>query len=397
VAVVVTLVVSLGGASEPPARPTATTKPRAPSVPPPAPPLALGVTEANPALIAPGDVPPPFARWRDRLAALRPAYVRVLVDWARVQPAQGAPPDWTAHADGCLRGLPPCAPYAGIRDQLRAAAAAGLRVVFTFLDTPAWAAAAPSGCERPQTKPGARLPADPAAYAALVRSLLAEARADGIGEAWWSAWNEPNHPAFLNPQRASCDAAAPTLADDGYAALFRVLRGELAAAPGPPQHLVLGDVAGIGGPRPRATGAAELAAALPDDVVCSAGIWAQHAYVAAPGPLGGDRPSDPGSAALLRSVEEALARHHCSGPPPRLWITETGMEPGRGMAGCRAMATALRSWADDPRVDVAFQYTFRDDTAFRVGLADARLSALHPAYAAWRAWAGGAPPAARPC
>lgn len=359
-------------------------------------PLVLGITEANPHLVAPGPAPAAFAAWRDHLAALRPAYLRVVIDWARVQAAPGVAPDWAAPADGCLRGRPPCAPYAGVRDQLRAAAAARLRVVFTFLDTPAWAAAPPAGCERPGTPPGARGPADVATYAALVRSLLAEARADGVPEAWWSAWNEPNYPAFLNPQRLRCTASAPTAAAAGYARLVRALRAELAEAP-TPQHLVLGEAAGIDAPHPRATGAAELAAALPRDVVCASGIWAQHAYVSAPGPLGGDRAATPASGPLLRSVEAALDAHGCGGPPAHLWITETGIEPATGAPGCRAMADALRTWSEDPRVDAAFQYTFRDDTSFRVGLAGAALTGLHPAYAAWRAWAGGTAPATAPC
>jgi hypothetical protein len=51
------------------------------------------------------------------------------------------------------------------------------------------------------------------------------------------------------------------------------------------------------------------------------------------------------------------------------------------------MARALAVWRDDPRVDVAMQYTFREDTAFRVGLANPRLTRLEPAYAAWNALA----------
>jgi hypothetical protein len=358
-----------------------------PRPPAPRPPLALGVTEANPFLLAPGRTP--FTPWRDRLAALKPRYVRLLVVWSQVQPLPDSPPDWTAPADGCLRGAPPCAPFAGVRDELRAVRAAGMQVLVTFLGTPDWAAAGPSGCERPGTGPSARMPADLDAYRALVRSLLAEARADRVDVAWWSPWNEPNHPAFLNPQRARCSPGAPTLAADGYAQLARAMKIELDAAPGD-QHLVLGDAAGYADPRTTATSASELALALPDDVACAGAVWAQHAYVIPRGELAGDQ-QPPGAAPLLRSVEAALASHGCPGPPPRIWITETGARPSAGAAGCTAMAEALRTWSDDPRVDVAFQYTFRADTAFDVGLADAGLTEVRPAYGAWLAAARGRP------
>ena len=62
------------------------------------------------------------------------------------------------------------------------------------------------------------------------------------------------------------------------------------------------------------------------------------------------------------------------------------------------MDGALRFWAKDPRVDAAFQYTFREDTSFPVGLADASLDRLYRSYDAWQAWsAPGAPPGAIGC
>ncbi|MCW2995444.1 MAG: hypothetical protein JWQ18_2939, partial [Conexibacter sp.] len=48
-------------------------------------------------------------------------------------------------------------------------------------------------------------------------------------------------------------------------------------------------------------------------------------------------------------------------------------------------------WAADPRVDAAFQYTFREDTAYPVGLADAGLTRLYPTYDLWAAWGARAP------
>jgi hypothetical protein len=115
---------------------------------------------------------------------------------------------------------------------------------------------------------------------------------------------------------------------------------------------------------------------LPRDVACAGEVWSQHAYAVA-----GRRRSDPG-----RGVDElarALRRRDCTRRAP-IWVTETGVEPGPG--ACRSQARLLRRWADAPRVTAAFQYTFREDTAFPVGLADARLGDLRPTYALWRAW-----------
>ena len=66
--------------------------------------------------------------------------------------------------------------------------------------------------------------------------------------------------------------------------------------------------------------------------------------------------------------------------------------------GCLALGAELERWAADPRVEAIFQYTFRDDPAFPVGLLSADLSHVHPAYRLWllytraRAQAAPAPP-----
>ena len=47
--------------------------------------LSVGLTEFNPNLVAsPADrsLPEPFSQWRDALGAIRPAFFRVVVDWA---------------------------------------------------------------------------------------------------------------------------------------------------------------------------------------------------------------------------------------------------------------------------------------------------------------------------
>jgi hypothetical protein len=365
------------------------TIPVAPAPPPGTPGLAAGITEANPHLFAPGDQPTGFAEYRDALVALGPRYLRILVDWRRVQPSPAALPDWNQPADGCLRGAPPCAPFAGIADELRAAKAAGMTPVIVLLGIPDWAAVpAGDGCESETAGAAARMPADLEAYRTVARSLLELGASLGVDLPYWSPWNEPNHPTFLGPQRDACDADSPARSPAEYTTLARAMQAELDAAPGE-QRLVLGETAAFATPRANAVSAVAFARELPDDLVCSGAVWAQHAYVKVSGELAADAANaTPGSPDLLAALEQALDGHGCPDPLP-IWITETGTDSSTGEPGCTAMAQGLQRWVDDPRVDAAFQYTFREDTAFPVGLADPGLTTLEPAYGTWRALAAG--------
>ncbi len=71
------------------------------------------------------------------------------------------------------------------------------------------------------------------------------------------------------------------------------------------------------------------------------------------------------------------------------------------MEGCKAMNVALTDWYKNPRVDVAFQYTFREDDLFPVGLVDPGLTKTYPTFFLWRAWGqrsnAAAPPPTSEC
>jgi hypothetical protein len=318
-----------------------------------------------------------------------------------LQPDPGRPPQWAAPADGCMRGRPPCAAFAGIREVLRAVASqqragTGFEVVVAIHGVPEWAARPPDGCEREDASARSRPITDRGleAYRALIRSLLDLARREGVALPWWSPWNEPNGPFFISPQRAACDRSSPALAPAVYTRLVRAMRAELAALPGE-QRLVIGELAGVPGPRVRGAGIEEFFDALPDDVVCAAGVFAQHAYAERDEP---DAPIE-----VLAQLKAALDRRPCA-RSRTIWVTETGVGgPHLGdertagspalRADCRALHATLRRWRADPRVDAAFQYTFRDDPVFPVGLADARLERTWPAYDLWLAWGGDRPPA----
>lgn len=369
--------------------------------------LAIGLSEANANLLyAPSvGVPGPAQAPRDSLAALHPLYLRLDVDWAALQPAAGSPLALDALDPGCQRGTAPCLAYHGVRDELRALASeqragAGFTPVVVLYGVPTWAADPAGGCERSGTLPASRpiAPAALPAYGRLVSALIALGRQQGVELRWWSPWDEPNHPFFISPQRAACRTASPALAPGVYSALARELGAALHAAGGE-RHIVLGDFADFPSPRREGAGIGEFVSSLSADVVCSAGAWSVHEYPRASA-VGGT----PGG---VRALERALDTRGACGRRARIWVTETGAgaphigqhratSPAGLAAECRLMNRALLTWYRDPRVDVAFQYSFREDSLFPVGLATPGLDALYPAYYLWRAWGGTRAPDAAP-
>jgi hypothetical protein len=323
--------------------------------------------------------------------------VRVSVDWSAIQPSPDRPPDWAEPADGCDRGAPPCRPYAGIRDLLRAIRSAqqaegGYQVAVVIYGVPDWAAAPAHGCERANIASRSRPISAQGlqGYEALVRSLVDLARSEQVELHWWSPWDEPNGSFFISPQRERCSRSSAPASPAVYARLVRAMRDALKGAPGDPQ-LVLGEFAGFpGGGRTYATQVDEFLHALPRDVVCSAGVWAQHAYA-----VPGQPSSQPGPVSAL---ERDLQAFPCA-RSTAIWVTETGAggthagenrseTPTALRRDCRALAQTLTSFKRDPRIAAAVQYSFRDDPAFPVGLVDAGLTRTWPVYDLWAAWGG---------
>jgi hypothetical protein len=370
--------------------------------------LATGLTELNPQLLWDGgshpDVGPGFGPWRDKVAALHARYLRVPVFWGRLQPDAAQPANLSQPADGCARGAAPCGAYAGLADQLKAiaslqhaaGAAGGPDVEVVIFGAPAWAAQPASGCERSDVQPFSR-PLSAVgidAYRSLIAQIAQLAASEGATVRYWSPWNEPNHPTFVSPQRALCAVSSPSLAPAVYAQLATAAKEALDAVPGD-QQLVLGEMAGTTVPSPRRSTIQEMVAALPDAVACSSRLWSQHDYAQVH--------PDPAKPDPVAALEQALDARPCT-RGAHIWVTETGVggdDPGGDRpaddaslrAQCRAQDAKLRQWADDPRVDAAFQYTFREDSAYPVGLADAGLTRTYPTYDLWAAW-GARPPSA---
>jgi hypothetical protein len=372
--------------------------PRRPVPPAPAhaPPLAVGLTEDDAQLLwrPAGEGGGPLLEARRALSALRPSYVRVLVDWAALQPDPRSAPRLDARVAGCARSVGPCAPFDGLRGQLEAIASRqrasdGFQVLVDVLGAPAWAVAAAHGCESPDAPPSAMTirPAALGAYRGLIGDLLALGRRTGARLTYWSPWNEPNDTRFMNPQRAACRASAAPLAPAAYAQLAEAMAAELAAQGGG-HRLVLGELGGYLDGSAHRIGVGEFVAALPAKVLCMADVWSVHAYSrwGARGPA-----PDP-----VPALENALTprRTACGGGSTQVWVTEAGAgaeDPGHprdgsaseGRQGCLALASSIARWAADPSVAAVFQYTFRDDPAFPVGLSSADLSRLYPSYGLW--------------
>jgi hypothetical protein len=345
-------------------------------------------------------VPQPFARRRDQLAALHPTYYRLVLDWAKLQPSPDAPANLDEPQTGCMRDKPPCVPWTGVRDQLRALASrqrqgdGGWQALVVITDTPAWAAAPPSGCRAGAIGTvGAPVRADAlGAYERLVADVIAAARAVGADLRYWTPWNEPNLAYFLAPQRSGCAAGAPSVAARAYVPVARALRHALAAAPGE-QDLALAELAGVVEPTARRTTVGQFVAALPRDLACAAAVWTQHAYI------GGADPVD--------ALAAAVRRKRCGGALPPIWITETGvgavdstLAAARGITseaqGCRRLHDRLAEWWRDPRVTAAFQYTFREDNLFPTGLVSTDLRRARPTLREWQAWGARRDPSAPP-
>jgi hypothetical protein len=397
------LAVSLGACGSSPRRTSSVPATQAAAATP-----SFGITEDDAALLwspqspvalAAGAAAAPgaqaLARARAQLTALHPRYVRLLVDWAALQPHAGEAPQLERPVSGCARTIGPCAPYAGLREELAAIASqqrhgGGFEAVIVIYGTPAWAARPAFGCERARASAFSRAPtaAGLAAYRGLIHALVGLSAREGVALRWWAPWNEPNDPTFLSPQRSSCAAATPASAPLAYARLAAAMAAQLRAEGGE-RHLLLGELNAYEGPAFDRTSISEFVATLPAQALCLSGVWAIHVYAA----RGASAPAQDPVGILERALD---ARGGCA-RAAQIWVTEAGTgapHPGdpsasgraEELAACRALSRQLALWSGDPRVGAVFQYTFRDDPAFPVGLVDARLDHTYPAYRLWLAW-----------
>ena len=326
---------------------------------------------------------------------MRPHLYRLAVDWAGSTNPDGTV-DLAKPNPGCMRDKQPCAPYAGVKAQFEAIAAAQkehpgrFEVLLVLTGTPEGLARPPGGCERAGIAPRSRPPRDEAVpvYADFIGKLQDLARTTKAQIRYWSPWNEPNHPYFFSPQRSSCSAKSENASIEPYELLAEAMADRLADG----EELVLGELAGLLKRKPGYTGVREFISKMSSDLVCSVRIWTQHGYVGGPDPMD--------------DVDRALRTHGCD-TSHALWVTETGVgAPRRGeqaktsakalLRACRLIRGRLNDWFEDPRIDAAFQYTLREDDRFPTGLVTTDLSKAFPALDEWIAWSGDRDPVEEP-
>ena len=377
--------------------------------------LALGLDEENASLLGTTG-PAAFAPWRQRLAALDPTFVRLDVVWSKLQPAANDAPDWNQQQSGCVRDVPPCAPYDGLRGQLHALAEQqrahpGRFIGYVVLfGAPPWATAPRHGCVPPNVDPTGLTLSDEgrAAYGRFVAGVLQVARQEGADLRYWSAWNEPNQPAFLSPQRDGCHVNAPAVSPDEYAALVRELRVTLDEAPGtsssswarprpttrrapPPPRRSSSSTACLRTSSARPTSGPSTPTSAPR---ASAPWPTSRAIPARRARRSSDRAGARVGPARLLAAEAHLDHRDRGRRPQARRPAPTSAAALRGQ--CRALNAALQAWYRAPRVDAAFQYTFREDNTYPVGLVNTGLTETYPTYDLLRAWSDRGFPTDRP-
>ena len=270
------------------------------------------------------------------------------------------------------------------------------QVQIVIAGVPDWAASPASGCERKDAGPRSR-PINAAgleAYKALitqVAALAAEQGADGPvvepmeraqpprlhqpaarGLQPWTRprWRRPSTPSWCSPPRPRW-TPRPAISSSCSA------RWPARPSPRPRRSTVAGD-----GRRAARRGACARAGHGPSTTT-------RRSRRIPASPTRSSRWS-------RRSTRGRARRARTSGSPrPASAATtpalERPLDDASLRAQCRAQDAALRRWADDPRVDAAFQYTFREDTAYPVGLADAGLTRIYPTYDLWAAWGARGP------
>ena len=181
----------------------------------------------------------------------------------------------------------------------------------------------------------------------------------------------PTTPDFLSPQRVACDPDAPSQVIEPYASSPRAL--QLGAA-GRPDASSSASSPASANRRATPRRIDDFLEALPGELVCDAPVVSVHEYLPDPG--------DP--------VERIGPLLDCD---QRIWVTELGSRPaGR----CEDEHATLVRYYNDPRVDVAFHYSLREDNLFRTGLVSTDLESELPALALWKAWGSRTDAAAPP-
>ena len=325
-----------------------------------------------------------------------PALLPPAVDWSQLQPDPRRPPDGShrptaacaagrharptgASATCCARWAPSSARATASRSWCRSTACRTGPPRAARLRAPGHRPALATDHGRGP----ARLPrASCARWSPCSRRGRGAALVDAVERAQRAVLRQPPALGLLARQHA--------LAPGVYTRLARALRAELEAQPGD-QGLVVGELAGVATARLRGLDPGVLRRAARRRRVRRRGLQPARLRPAR------QQADDP----VIGQLEARWPGAVHAGKP--IWVTETGVggahvgdarsrgrHPARGLPRNAAASPLAR----DPRVDAAFQYTFRDDPVFPVGLADDRSPA--PGRPTTCGWPGAASATRRP-
>jgi hypothetical protein len=311
------------------------------------------------------------------LRQLRPQVLRVNLIWggtpygvAKRKPADAADPEDPAY-------------NWALYDRLdRYAAQSGIRLVFTFLFTPAWANGGRAKTVAPTTTAGWNALRGFARAAATRYSGTFVPADDEQGTPLpavrlWTAWNEPNNPVWLSPQYRRVGGRWVIVSAATYAKICNAVYSGVHATGLAAQKVACGVTGPRGNNSPRSfrpsVDPLSFMSALKAAGLKRFDAYAHNPYYGKPVETPAFRPR--GNAVQLGNIDVLLAEVSKLWGPKHLWITEYAYQtyPQDKLFGVSwgKQALYLRQAYDlarkNKRIDMLIWFMLKDDTNIGVG------------------------------
>jgi len=262
---------------------------------------------------------------------------------------------------------------------VRAASAAGIKVMFTILGTPSWESGIAAWNRAPRDA------ADMEAFAAAAARRYNGSYKPGDAAAlpavrYWTAWNEPNSPVFLRPQYRRVGTTWIVQSGRDYARICNAVVAGVKSGGGAKSLVACGVTAPRGNNQPN-TSRASISPLAFLQAMWAAGArgfdaYAHHPYYGAPNetpsspPPPGARGQPPTAVTLgnLSTLVTEVARRYKAA---RIWITEYGYQtnpPDKtfGVSWAKQALYLREAWQlahANPRVDVFLWFLLQDEAS----------------------------------
>jgi Glycosyl hydrolase catalytic core len=258
---------------------------------------------------------------------------------------------------------------------VRQAASNGIHVVFSIVDTPAWA----NGGRATNVAPSSSIQLRDFAFAAARR--YSGSYLDASGEKLpavkdWIAWNEPNNPVFLRPQYINKRGAWVIQSAVSYAVICNAIYGGVHAT------LISGERVACGATAPRGNNSPlssrpSVSPLVFLHAVKAAGLvtfdaWAHHPYYSGPADAPASR-TDLGAgvdeAVTLGNIGDLISTVTQLYGKKRIWITEYGYQtnPPDTLFGvswakqAKYLTQAVEIARKNPRIDMFLWFLLKDE------------------------------------